>query len=115
MAQVVTTLLQGRQGIKYIWLLFDTCSSNSVSQNFKVVNNIKECNGKNLLTFFKNGDPKPFYHEADLNRLPLQVQYNKDSMATVMAFKDASNIRRSRINTDTSKVRSVIVTFSDGK
>ena len=39
--QVVITLSQGRQVIKYTWLLLDKCSSNFVSNNPKMMKNIK--------------------------------------------------------------------------
>ena len=103
LSQVVIILPQGRKRIKYKWVLWDACSFKSVSKNPKMMRDIKECNGNDLLTFFKNGGPKTFYHEAYLNLLPLKVHYNKEYMATILVFMYVANITRSLINNDTVK------------
>ena len=56
---------------------------------------------------------KPFYHEAYLNILPLQVHYNKYSMDTILDFNDVANVSGSQITRNTAKERALIVTFSN--
>ena len=80
-------------------------------QQSKNVENIKEWNGNDLLTVFTNGGPKHFYHESDINLLPLQVNYNKESMDNITAFKDTENINGSRITMEDAKERAIIVSL----
>ena len=70
-----------------------------------MVKNIKECNCNDLPTVSTNGGPKTFYHEADLNLLPLQVNQNKGSMETNTYFKEILSIPGSWITTETEKKR----------
>ena len=65
--------------------------------------NIKGCNCNDLPTVSTDGGPKTFYHEADLNRLPLQVNQNKGSMETNTYFKEILSIPGSWITTETEK------------
>ena len=51
---------QGQHKIKNTWLLLDTCSSNSVSNNPRMVKNVDKCKNKDILMFQMIGRLKYF-------------------------------------------------------
>ena len=114
LAQIGVMLAQKHNEIKNSWVLLDTCSTNSVSNDTSMVTNIVNCDKKNVLTLATNGGHKTFLKQADLKLFPMKVHFNKNSMATILSFKQVADLPGVIITTDTSKERSMIVTLKDG-
>ena len=83
------------------WLLLDTCSTCDVSNNPELVNNVRVCSAKNVLTAYTNGGTQKYEKVADLRLLPITVHFKKDSMATILSLKSVSEIPGARITLDT--------------
>jgi hypothetical protein len=85
------------------WVLLDTCSTSSVSNNKENVGDIRKCSPEECLQMFSNGG-SIFYDEmAPLKLLPLDVHFNAESVATILSVKDVANIEGVHITMDTSK------------
>jgi len=82
------------------WIFLDTCSTVSVSNNQKLVTNIKQCKSDEVLTVITNGGSQIYTRMVELIMFPLDVHFKKDSMATILSFKDASSIPGVRIMVD---------------
>ena len=104
-------ILTGATQNKEHMAVFYTWSSSSVSNNPIMVKNVDKCKNKYILTVQTNDGLKYFFHTASLHIFPLWVHYNPDSIATILSFKDVTNIPGASITTDTSKERSVFVTL----
>jgi len=102
LAQVGVILLQQDYGIKKPWILLDTCTTNSVSNNREMVRDIQKCNPHDTLTVHTNGGVKVFGEYATLRIMSIKVHFNEDSLATILALKDVASIPRTKVTTDTS-------------
>ena len=66
---------------------------------------------KDIFTVQENGGLKYFFYTAIIYTFPLQVNYNPDSISTILSFKDSSVIPGARITTDTSKYMDMFITL----
>ena len=101
LTQVGVSMTQRSAGIKDTWVLLDTCATNSVSNNTDLVKDIVACKQHERLTVSTNGGLISFDKKSNLKLLPMKVHFNKNSMATILSFKEAVYIPGVRITTDT--------------
>ena len=58
-----------------------------------------------------NGGSQAFNKKADLNYLPIEMYYNEDSMANILAMSDVANLPRARIMMDSNKERAILLHY----
>jgi hypothetical protein len=95
------------------WLLLDTCSTSSVTNNPDLVHNLRDCSKEEILTVHTNGSTKTFSQLGHLSLLPLQVHYNPDSLANIPCFDDVAHIDNVYITIDTCSNHSFKVHYQD--
>jgi hypothetical protein len=116
MMQVGIGLAQSGQNNEMIpssWILLDTCSTSNVSNNLEMVGDVRNCSADERLTVHTNGGTKIFGKIAPLKLLPLEVHFNRESMATILSLKSVADIPNVRISMDTQKERAISVFFGD--
>ena len=75
--QVVLT--QHKEGlISCLWVLLDTCSTESVCKNAKYVSNLTKCGADEVLHIATNGGSKSNYERRFFELFGLAVHYNPD-------------------------------------
>ena len=87
LAQVGVILTQFCLAIKHIWVLLDTCSTNSASNNTDLVKEIRTCKDHEKLTVSKNGGINGFDTNSTLIFFSMSVHSNQNSIATILSFK----------------------------
>ena len=115
LAQVGVILTQqssNRSSIKKSWILLDTCSTHSVTNNSQMVTDIRKCHEKDKLMVATNGGSITFASTASFKFLPLTVFFNPNSMATILSMRDVANIPGVQICMDTNKERAIFVFFN---
>lgn len=80
-----------------------------------MVGNSVKCDDHEVLIMATNGRQKVFPHKANLNLLPISVHFNQDSIATILAFKDAVDLPWVHNSMDAGQGRAFVVKLSDGK
>jgi len=90
------------------WILLDTCSTVSVSNTHKLVTNIRQCKSDEVLTAITSGGSQIYTQIAELIMFPIDVHFKKDSMATILSFKDVFSIPGFRIMMDTYKEKAFL-------
>ena len=84
------------------WVLLDTCTSRSVSNNKKMVSNIINYKQNDWLKLHTNGGPAILKQMAKLNLLPINVHFNEKSMAVIIYFLDVCDIAGIRVLFDSN-------------
>ena len=97
------------------WVLLDTCSTVSVTNNTNLVTNIRDCEHHEYLKAVTNGGSQLYKQLADMILFPIVVHFKKDSMANILSFKDVFAIPGVRITMDTAKEDAIVVTTEEGK
>ena len=116
MMQVGIGLAQSGENNEMIpssWILLDTCSTSNVSNNLDMVGDVRDCSTAERLTVHTNGGTKIFGKIAPLKLFPLDVHFNRESMATILSLKSVADIPDVRIFMDTLKERAISVFFKD--
>ena len=70
--------------IKDTWVLLDTCSTNSVSNNMDLVREIITCKNYEKLTVSTNGGLEILDKKSTLQIFPMTVNFNQNSMANIL-------------------------------
>jgi hypothetical protein len=83
------------------WILLDTCSSNTTSNDARHVKKIKQCDIADEMTTMTNGGPRVFQKEAELKLFPLKAYFDQTSLATVVSYHDMASLQGVRITVDT--------------
>ena len=91
------------------------CATNSVSNNTYLVTYILACKQHERLTVSMNGGLISFDKKSTLKLLPMKVHFNKNSMATILSFKEVADIPGVRITTDTKQEIAMTVSLGNGK
>jgi len=107
-------LNQNKNTIKKSWVLIDSCSTHSMSNNRTLVKNLRKFKNDETLVLMTNASDKEFNWIGDLTLFPLQVHFDKQSIATILSLKDVGNIPGVSICMDTRKEKAIIVTTKDG-
>ena len=88
-------------------LKFKECESgiyfHDTEKNTNNVEDIFACKKHERLTVSTNGGLISFDKKSTLKLLPMKVHFDKDSMATILSFKEVADIPGVRITTDTEK------------
>ena len=63
------------------WLLLDTCSTHSVSNDKYLVKDIVYCKKRDILTVCTNEGENNFTKKATLKLLPIPVKFKEDSLS----------------------------------
>ena len=95
------------------WILLDTCSTASVAGNPNLVTDIRDCDEEHELYIATNGGSMRYNQVADLNMFPIQVHYNPQSIATILALKDVASVPGCYLTMDTRQAREITVSFED--
>ena len=95
------------------WLLLDTCSTCSCTNNTDLVSAIRDCTADEVLTVHTNGGSKTFTQMGTLNLFPMSVHYNPSSLANVLSFDTVAQLSGVRITLDTLIERGFLVTYKD--
>ena len=109
-------VLLAQQGMNLInpdCLLLDSCSTISVCCNPKLVQHIRACAPGDGITVMTNGGSQTFNKVADLNILPVEVHFNQDSLANILALSDVANLPGARITMDTLEERVILLHYND--
>ena len=114
-AQFGISLTQNMEKLESTWILLDTCSTHSVSNNKNLVTNITECPEAERLVMSTNGGNKTFSKKAMLKMLPLPVFFEEDSLGTVLSLNDVSKIKGARLIMDTEKEKAIYLHLGNGK
>ena len=88
-------VLLAQKGMNLInpdWLLLDSCSTVSVCCNPKLVQHIRACAPGDGIPVMTNGGSQTFNKVADLNILPVEVHFNRDFLANILALSDVANL-----------------------
>ena len=109
LTQLGVALIQGSARIKNTLVLLDMCATNSVSNNTALMTDIVTCKQHERLTVSTNRGLISFDKNSNLKRLPMKVHFNKNSMATILSFKEVADIPGVRITTDTKQERAMTV------
>lgn len=104
-------LAQNRTVINNNWLLLDTCSTNTVTNKFFFVKNLRKCSKWELLTVDTNRGSKTFNHIGVFKLLPVNMHFCASSIATILSMKDIANIPGVRIKMDTALDRTIFVEY----
>ena len=66
----------------------DTYSLKIVSNNLIMMKSLEKCKNKDILTLQTNDELKTFSYTASLHIFNLRVNYNPDSIETILSLKD---------------------------
>ena len=97
------------------WVLLDTCSTNNVCCNPKLVDNVRPCKLDERLEIFSNGGSLKYDKVASFKLLPIKVHLNEKSLANVLSFKHVASIPGVRITTDTEIEKLLVVHLPNRK
>ena len=78
--------------IQPVWIILDTCTSRSVSNNTDMLTDIIDGDNDNYLRLHTNGGPAILDQKAKLKIFSLRVHFKKESMATILSFSDVCDI-----------------------
>mgnify|MGYP003321274356 CR=1 FL=1 len=92
------------------WVLIDTCSTNNVCCNPKLVDNVRPCKLDERLEFFSNGGSLKYNKIASFKLLPIKVHLNKKLLANVLSFKHVASIPGVFITTNMEIEKSIYKT-----
>ena len=101
--------------ISKTWILLDSCSIDTFFKNPDLVANIRTGSADEELRMLTNGGSVTYKEVADCKLLPLNVNFNKDSLANILSFKQVSEIPGVKITTDISKEDALTIHLKDGK
>ena len=89
------------------------CATNIVSNNTALVTDIVACRQHEILTVSTNRGLISFDKNSTLKLLQMKVRFNKESMATILSFKEVADIPGVRITTDTKQERAMTVSLGN--
>ena len=97
------------------WILLDSCSSDTCSNNKQMVKNIRKCRPNEVLELETNGGSIFFDEIGMMKMLPIKAYYNPKSIATIISFKDVMNLSGARIQFDSDISKTITVTYKGNK
>jgi len=100
-------------GYPSTWLILNTCSSHSVTNNQKIMTNRSKCS-KDAALKITNAGEKIFSEIARLKRYAIGIYFNEDSLGTILSFCDVASIPGVCIMMDTADERAISVKLGDG-
>ena len=100
--------------IRKTWILLDSSSTETVFKNPDLVSNIRIGSTDEELRMLIHEGSVIYKEVADCKLLPLNVQFNKASMANVLSFKQVSEIPAAKVTTHTSKEEAFTICLKNG-
>ena len=76
-----------------------------------MIGSIYDCTSDDTLTVCTHGGLKDFTQMSPFKVLPMEVNFNLDSMANILAIKDVSSTTGVHISMDPRKERAIIVEY----
>ena len=101
--------------IQDTWIILDTSSTASVTNNEFFVTGVRQCLSDYVLTMMTNGGSQVFDKGVILNLFPLHVHVNIYSMETNLSLKDVTDILGVNVTMDTAIQKAIIVQLDRGK
>ena len=95
------------------WILLDTCSTCDVSNDLDSVEDIRTFRPEDRLTVYTNGGEQVYKRIANLKFLPIEVQFKKSSMATILSLKTVRAIPGARLHLDTITSTDITLNLRD--
>ena len=112
--KVGVLLTQSNNIVDPIWIILDTCSTDSVFNNSVFLSIIVKCKDDEVLNIVSNGGGSVQYDTiGDFNLLPMPIYYDKNSMANVLSFGQVAALDDVRITMSTSIDNSILVHYND--
>ena len=102
-----------RDTIPLTWTLIDTFSTDSITNNLEMIENVRTCTEDEKRIIITNGGSKYYDSMVSLNILPMEVHSNNDSMANIFLLKYVASIAGVKITMDKIKESSVTVLYVD--
>ena len=113
--QTGLSFAQNYETLESSWILLDTCSTHSVSNNKMLVRDIVDCTKAEFLTVSTNRGNRTFRKRAFLKLIPIQVHFEEDSLTTVFSLKDIANIKGFYVTMDTRAEKYISIHLGNGK
>ena len=107
-------LMKNGDIIKKIWIILNTCSTYSVTNNLDYVEDVKNREKQKELTVLTNGVSPLFDWKGRLTFLPLNVHVNENFLATTISLKYENNVPGVHVTMDTLIEKAVNVILKDG-
>lgn len=95
------------------WILLNTCSTASVTNDESFIENIRTCSNEENLKLSTNGGPISFNQIGHLKFLDIDVYYNPKSMAIVLSLSDVVDLDSVQMTMDTLEERAILVHLND--
>jgi len=94
---------QQTDSISKSWILLDSCSTHSISNNRNLLKNLEKCRSGESLVLTMNAGHMEFGWFGDFVLFPLKLHFNEQSLATILSLREVGNIPGVRIYMDTEK------------
>ena len=91
--------------LKPSWILLDSCSTDSCTNNRSMMESLEDCKKGERLVLSTNGGRVHFAKRGVFKMLPMKIYYNEKSMGTILSIKDVLNVKGTRIVYDTDNAR----------
>ena len=95
------------------WVLLDTCSTDNVFCNRKLLSSIRKCKAGEDLRLLTNGGFADYDQIGHCDLFKTDAHYNPDSIANVLSFMKLSNTPGIRITADTANDKCLTVHMED--
>ena len=76
-----------RDTIPLTWILIDNFSTDSLTNNLEMIENVRTCTEDEKLIIITNVESKYYESMVSLNILPMEVHSNTDLMANILSVK----------------------------
>ena len=96
-------------------MLLYTDSTDSVTNNEVLLNDVYQCMADDILTVLKNGGSQVFNNLGMLSIYPLFEHVSKYLMAMILSISDVDDIPVMRVTIDTEIRKYIIVRIVSGK
>ena len=95
------------------WVLLDTCSTRSCTNDMSILKNIRKCSHNDCVELVTNGGKVVFSSKGDCTFLPMELYYNRDSLATIISVKDVGRLPGFTLTMDTSVEKAILLHCPD--
>ena len=94
------------------WILVDTCSASSFSNNIELVMNVQAFDEEGVLEILMDGGSQHYVDKGTLKIITTKLHMDTKYMATILYFKGVTSILVMRITMDTANEISIILHWS---
>ena len=100
-----------RSGVPCKWVLLDSCSTNNVFNNCKLLKHIVGCTDEECLHLTANDSSTVYSLISSMKIFPLRVHFNKNSLANVISLFDLIKVEGIHITMDNKNNYGFHITF----